>query len=304
VSFDQLMQHAAEIQLSAMEEAIKDLGKHNSSAYINQSVSEIQSEFADIPEIFRPFAEMPDPRLYDPMIEQMRLAVGKLAFGDLGKDPIANESYPANPVLTMMSGAERYLQGWTGRAAMRFTSDFIDPFPAVIANQFIVAAILKSALEAQREVWVSARRDIDAIAHGTIAALDRMDDCDKNEWTVTFTVVSSIAAVAAIPLSGGTSLMVTGVGAGAQVLAAIPMDDPPEIAFSGETAHAVVAEMREAVGHLTMKINEQEVRIADALRGMCAVVEAEPSLFRAGRPALVDGLTSDLTSPTYMGYCD
>jgi hypothetical protein len=287
-----------------MKEAIKDLGRRNSPAYIEQSVTDIQTDFADIPEVFRPFAEMPDPVLYDPMIHQLDLTLSGLSSGDLSQDPITQDNYPANPILGMMSGTERYLQGWTGRAAMQFKSGFIDPFPAVVTNQFIVAAVLKSALEAQRQVWASARHDIDTIAHRTIEALDRMDDCDRNEWTVTFTVVSSVAAVAAIPLTGGASLTVVGIGAGAQILASVPQEEPPDIPFSGESAQAVIAEMREAANHLAKKIGEQEMRIASALRDTCAVVDAKPGLFRSDRPALVDGIPNDLTSPEYMGYCD
>jgi len=86
------------------------------------------------------------------------------------------------------------LDDWTGTAALAFKQKFLDPFPAVARNQFILVAVLKAGLEAHQSMWHSARADIDNVAHTTIDALDNTGGwSDKNQWNFTFTVLASVA---------------------------------------------------------------------------------------------------------------
>jgi hypothetical protein len=124
---------------------------------------------------------------------------------------------------------------------MQFKQKFLDPFPAISANQFILTAILKAALEAHQAMWAKTRDDIDKIAHATMDAFDNKC-CDKNTWNVTFTVLSSIGATAAAVLTvatGGVAALLTlqVIGAAAQVGAVLPPDNVPDSPKGGgETA--------------------------------------------------------------------
>jgi len=234
-------------------------------------------------------------------------AAEELSLGQDLKDPINDTIYGGNPALDKLSGSESYIEDWTGRAAMEFKSNFIDPFPTIVRNQFIIVAVLKSALEAQRQIWVRARNDIDKIAHDALEALDRMDDCGKNEWTMTFTVVAAVASIAAVPLTGGASLTaaavaITAVGAASQVAAAAAPDDPPTIQFGGESAEAVVGQLREAIAKLVEYIQQQESKISNALTNTHRLVAADRASFVSGRPALAAATARNVAGPEYMGY--
>ena len=317
MSFEQLMQHARDIQQKAIEKSLEQHGVRRAPRPGQPALSpmpleaekrqQIEQSFSDIPGLFRPFSEMPIPASFDGMIDDLSHALRMLSAGQDPKDPINGTIYTSNTNLDKLSGSESYVEHWTGRAAMEFKSNFIDPFPSVVRNQFIIAAVLKSALEAQREIWVKARNDIDKIAHDALEALDRMDDCGKNEWTMTFTVVASVAAIAAVPLTGGASLTVaalavTAVGAASQVAAAAAPDDPPKIQFSGETAEAVVSQLREAMSKLVELIGGQEAKISYALTNTHSLVTGGREGFVSKRPALAAATARDVRGPEYMGY--
>ncbi|HEY9474548.1 MAG TPA: hypothetical protein VIS06_11955 [Mycobacteriales bacterium] len=305
MSYEQLMQHAQEIRQKAIQKAIEHLGgRRNSREYMSQKRPEIERTFADIPELFQPFAEMPTPVSFDPMINEMRQTLGVLSSGQEIKDPIDGTIYPANIILDKLSGSESYIEDWTGRAAMAFKSGFVDPFPSIARNQFIIAAVLKSAMEANKEMWATTRGDIDQIAHKTIEALDRMDDCGKNEWTITFTVVASIAAVAAVPVTAGgsTALAITAIGAASQVAAAVGPDDPPSNPFSGESPESVVSQMRQAIHNLTQEIGNVERKISGSLQKTHELLSTNRPLFVSRRPELASATARTIRSPEEMGY--
>ncbi|MFV2013302.1 MULTISPECIES: hypothetical protein [unclassified Micromonospora] len=315
MSFDNLMQHAYEIQQQATLKALTDSGARPAALAGEPQLAPWQGEqetrqrveqmFGDIPELFQAFAEMPDPAAFDGRLNELRRSIEELSSGSVSEDPISGNIYPANPRLDEMLDAESHIESWTGRAAMEFKSNFISPFPSIVHNQFMGIAVLRAALDAEREIWVRARDDIDKIAHDTITALDRMDDCGKNEWVMTFTVVSSVAAVAGValaPVSFGLSLGLTAVGASSQVAAAGVPDDPPAVRFQGETAQAVVDSMRDAIRLLHGYIAEQEQKIADALTSCCQAVAQQRNSFVAKRPALADATQSNVTGPLFMGY--
>ena len=305
LSYEQLMQHAQEIRQKAIQKAIEHLGgRRNSRSYMSEKGPEIERAFAGIPGLFQPFADMPAPASFDPMITEMRQTLGVLSSGQELKDPIDGTIYPANIVLDKLSGSESYIENWTGRAAMAFKSGFVDPFPSIVHNQFIIAAVLKSAMEANKEMWQKTREDIDQIAHKTIEALDRMDDCGKNEWTITFTVVASVAAVAAVPVTAGGSLAlaITAIGAASQVAAAVGPEDPPSNPFSGESPESVIDQMRQAIRNLTRHVDNVEQRIAGSLQKTHELVSANRPSFVSRRPALADATARSIRSPEEMGY--
>ena len=297
MSYEQLMQHATDIQTKATKWAVvfskRGLGDSAPPPYNSvdpAAYPEIAAEFADIPGLFQPFSDLPDPASYDSMISDLEQVVSGLSWGPDLKDPISSKIYPANLTLDKMTGAKGYLQDWTGDAAMTFVKTFLDP--------------LKGAMEAARGVWATTRNDIDQIAHKTDTALDKMDDCGKNTWGISFTVLACVAGVLASVPTGGTGglLVISAVGTAAWVEAANPPASAPKVDYSGESPQAVIGHLREAVAKLKTSVEEQEKRIADALTSANGVVTGNPTLFVAPRPDLASATAGNIMSPQEMGY--
>jgi hypothetical protein len=272
----------------------------------------IEGYFDHVPELFKPFSEMPEPAGYDTLIRSLEAAMGKLSNGDMSDDPV-NKAHGgpifANPVLSKLGGMESYIEDWTGDAAMAFKENIIDPFDPICRNQFLIAAVLRSAAQAHQAVWKNARDDIMKIAKDTQNALEEAQDCGKNEWTVTFTVVASVAAVGAgallaLPTGGasiaGAGMAITAIGAASQVAATLPPNE--QDSYSGESAFRVVQQMAEAIQKLREKIADQERLIATTLSAINDKLYGEPRLFVAHRPALADATPANIAGPGYMGY--
>lgn len=301
MGFDQLMEHASDIQFRATRHALT----HNEAEpeYARQGVD---GYFAQIAGLFRPFSQMPNPARYQPMIDDFRRVLRVLSSGVDNQDPINHRDiYPANPTLAEMTTASDYLEDWTGAAAMQFKQKFLDPFPPIARNQFILTSVLKSALEAHQAMWAGARADIDNVAHLTIDALDNAGGCGRNAWTFGFTVLSSVAAVGAAVVSVATAgatlpVTITAVGAAAQVVAAAPSGGRQDA--SGETALQITNAMQAAMDRITREISEVERTISEALQRTSQLVESNRVLFVTARPLLAGGVPpGSLTGPGGLG---
>ncbi|WP_436523799.1 hypothetical protein [Actinoplanes sp. HUAS TT8] len=322
MSFDELMRHAHDIQATAIaksmdQHGVREAPKPGDPPLAPQPGEEatrasVIASFADIPALFEPFMLMPDPASFDGLLDELRSAMGPLSSGYMAGDPITGYPYSANPLLSRVGASESYLEEWTGAAADVFRTDFVNTFPALLVNQFIGGAILRAALDAQRALWVSAREHIDKIAHDTLVALDNMGRCGQNKWTMTWTIVASVAAVVAVPISAGTSLLgagatlaavttVTAVGAAGQVAAAHQVAPAKETEYHGETAEVVVEQMRRGVNEVISEIQLAEQAIAAALRNMHALMIRERELFVAPRPTLLDAGPGSVFDDKYLG---
>jgi hypothetical protein len=289
MSWEQLMEHANEIQSKAVMHAVNH--HETDPEYARNGVD---GYYQNVPDLFRPFADMPDPARYQPMIDDLRTVLKGLSNGDNNGDPIdVKDTYLANPAMTKIATAGDYLDDWTGTAALAFKQRFLDPFPAVARNQFILVAVLKAGLEAHQSMWHSARADIDNVAHTTIDALDNTGGwSDKNQWNFTFTVLASVAAVATVPLDAATEgmtipLTVTAIGAAAQVVATTPPSELPD-KNSGETAIQITNSMKAAMDRIVNEIHTTESKIASALTAMNQMASANNAYFVAPRPALAN----------------
>jgi hypothetical protein len=315
VSFEQLMQHAHDIQQKAIMLAKADADGPSLGGFVGLDRDKsplrraavhrrIEESFADVPSIFEPFAEMPDPAAFDGMLENMKQALQDLAMDPETHDPISGTTYLGGSVMGKVSASGSFIGEWTGKAAREFKANFIDPFPTMAKNQFVIISALKSALEAEKEIWTNARNDIDAAAHQAMEALDRINECGKNEWNITLTVVSSVAAIGAVAVTGGASMAVTAVGAASQVAAAgtSKMKEPEKLQFSGESPEAVIQELRVAADKLITRIDEQEAMIARAMNSTHQLVSARLDDMVANRPTLAGMTPSNVATPEYMGY--
>ena len=310
MSYEQLMVHAAEIERLAIEGALKrkgfiydDDGHPHPPMELGQDGAQYiadhtAKQFADVPAMFAPFASMPDPADFGGMRDGLLAAMHKLSTGQTPTDPITGLGVEANITLDAMGGVGDTLRDWHGRAATAFTLGFVEPFPSFTRNQFMLTAILKGAIEAEQEIWKNARANADKIAHDAITALEHMDDCGKNDWTMVFTVGASVAAVAATVMTAGTAVVaLTVVGAASQVAAAAAPDDPPRTQFSGESSEAVISQVRAALTRLATEIGGQEQKIASAMTSCQAYVAGNRGSFVAPRPALADATAGTIRDP-------
>jgi hypothetical protein len=306
MGYEKLMEKAEQIRVKAIEEATLELGgRRNSGSYMQTKGPELEAEFSGIPGDFEPFSRMPNPASFDGPIAELSTAMTKLSSGQLSTDPISTNGriHPANVTLAQLSSTANFVTGWSGKAASDFVTGYVDPFPYVVSNQFTALAALKSSLEAQRAMWAKARENIWDIADQTYNRLEVMTDCGSNEWTMAFTVVASIAAVAAVPFTGGASLLViTAIGATAQVVAAVEIKDPPEKDIKGETTRPVISSMREAIQKQYETINETEIRIRDSVSNLNDLIYGQKDLFVSKRPTLADGKASNIRD--YVGVTD
>ncbi|GAB3883504.1 hypothetical protein GCM10029964_042990 [Kibdelosporangium lantanae] len=225
MSFDELMAHAQNLQYLAAKHAIDH--HETEPEYARHGVDGYYAEV--IPPLFEPYSKIQDPKVYDPLIGDLRAVLTGLSNGQANTDALnSNEVYPANPTLAKITTAGDIMKGWTGEAGMAFKAKFLDPFPMYSRNQYILTAVLKAGLDAHRAMWASARHDIDAIAEGTIHAFDNADCSNKNDWNVGFTILSSLAAVTAafLPVGGTAALTATIIAAASQTVAVKPPNPP------------------------------------------------------------------------------
>jgi hypothetical protein len=308
LTYEQLMQHAYEIQRTANQKTM-DLYRKSSDGLSPRQIEEVrvqtEKSFADVPSLFQAFVDTPAPTSFDPIIERIDAALRRLSTGNGPRDTIDGEYYHANEDLDpKMTGVGGFVAGWSGAAAMAFKANFVDRFPAVVRNQFIAAAVLRVALKANREVWVTTRKDIDEIAEKTIEALDGVGRrCGKNDWHVRFTIVSAVASLASVSLSGGTLTAATILGTASQV-GGEATDGAQEVEYHGESPAGVINSMREAISKLTKDIASSEWEIKEYLRKAYSIVYNNRGSFVSPRPALIDATASNIKGPRYMGYSD
>jgi hypothetical protein len=287
MSFEQLMEHASQIKFLATKHALDN--NEAEAEYARNGVDGYYDQL--IEPLFKPYSGVPDPGKYKPMIDDLSAVMHGLSSGRTNEDPIDKDPYLANPTLDKMHTAGDILDDWTGEAATTFKEKFLDPFPSISTNQFILTSILKAALEAHQAMWQSTRDDIDKIAHATMDAFDNKC-CDKNTWNVSFTVLSSIGAVGAAILTVATAgtaapLALTVIGAAAQVGATLPPDslsEPPR--GGGETALQITNSMKAAIDQLDKVVEKAESEITNHITAITKLVNDNGPYFVAARPAL------------------
>lgn len=306
MSFEDLGQHVEDISVTMYSEGTRELMATQSPTLLAQEEPKLrQLSFMDVPALYQPFIQTPDPRSLDPMIDDLKVALTTLSTGQDTGDPISSNGGPyfANTTLDQMPAAGDLVETWTGAAAMAFKSKFIDPFPSLVRNQFILVAALKAALEAEQAIWSAARDNIDTIAETTLKALDSMHGCNPTEWTVSFSVVSAVAGlVASVPALGTPAVITfTAVAGAASVAGSASVPDPPELTIKGRTVGDIFDSMYDCVKKEIDEANNSEDTVARALKDIVDTVDSHRDSFVAARPALAE-VTTTVTDPCYLGY--
>lgn len=156
MSFDELSGHVQDISIKMYSEGYKELLGTQSPALVAQEEPKLERmAFVEVPALYQSFLQAPDPKSFDPMISHLKVALTTLCTGQDTRDPISSKGGPyfANKALDEMPAAGDLIETWTGNAAIAFKAKFIDPFPSLVRNQFILVAALKAALEAEQAIW-------------------------------------------------------------------------------------------------------------------------------------------------------
>ncbi len=299
MSYEQLMQHAQEIEATAIKLST-GTGTVPSAQPGQPDYVAHQQKFGVIA-AFQPYTNIPQLGAFVPLIKVTHDVKASLSRGPDIKDPASNELIRANPALDTMKDVARALDDWSGNAADEFRRNFIDPFDSYVHNQFALACILEIELVALQALWKSVRTDIDSIAEQTLMALDHLNDCHSQEWSVSWTVAACLAAIAAIPATGGASLTLEFVSAAAWVTAASPPAAPNAPTIGGSTVQGVISSMHSTIRMLGDRIDEQEQAISRVLHQAILAAHADWRPFVAARPALAAATAANVTSRQFLG---
>ncbi|GAB2744396.1 hypothetical protein GCM10027174_17630 [Salinifilum aidingensis] len=292
MSSEQLVAQAKQIEQRAAEVEYQQMMQRQADSKAPPPIryEDIQQKYegAAVP-LFEPFTRIPDPSSYDAPIEDLAAAMEQLSSGEM-KDPIGDKPIPANPDLNRIDGAGDTLEGWTGEAADNFKKNFLDPFPSVSKNQFLLLGVLKGALEADQARWQNTDQDIRTLAQETLDGLDNVASCGKNELKFVFSVASAVAAIGAVPFSAGASAGIAAVGA-AGAMGAAGMD-AAKMTREGGSVEQVMRSMKDGIDKLTKETRESGSKVARALNGVPGEVQSDRSAFVSARPALA-GMEGD-----------
>ncbi|GIF23171.1 hypothetical protein BJ973_000473 [Actinoplanes tereljensis] len=305
MSYDQLMEHAWSIKTKAVNRAI--MKKENDPAFA--AFSGPEGYFSDIPERYEAYAGLPDPAGFDASIARLQRVMTDLSPGQNSSDPVNKKDiYPANVEFSKITTAGGLLLGWDGDAANAFKKYFLDPFPLILQNQFILVSMLKSTLHATQALWAAARKDLDGIAEATMAALDNDPCCDPNKWTFDFTVIAAVATIGGVAVTAVTDglaapLVLATVDAVASTAAA-KVPEGIKDNKTGNTAIQIVNAMWTGLEKVADQFRDTEKLInvtVDALEGD---VGGRKDLFVSARPHLADATAANVTSSAYLGGHD
>ncbi|GIG91239.1 hypothetical protein [Plantactinospora endophytica] len=255
------------------------------------------ASWSQIPGLFEPFAQLPDPDsgAFQTMIEDLKAAMGELSDGKIMPHDKPNKQGEQIPMVGDMVHMDirNLIDGWTGSASQAFIEFFIKPFPANLQSQFIAVHTLRSAIQAYQSVWRSARKDAMEVADKTLDSLE--SNCSAGlSASVALTVVASVAGVGTAFASGPLlpGVLVLQVIAGtAQVGAAASQEKKTEITISGADPLVIVPKLRQALTKLQESIIEEQDEVLKVTQenlkrlgaGKDALIPKEPQLHKVTR---------------------
>lgn len=265
--------------------------------------------FADVDSIYDDFLDCPAPEDFAHLTDNLGRAMSQLAVSGYDKDPVGNGSSfgAANPDLAGVLSSGDYMADWTGDAATTYKTNFADRFEPVTSNQFILTSVVRNALNAEAAIWQTVRDDLDKLSKD---ALDKMEECghkSPSDWSMVLTIAGAVVAIAAVPLTGGTSLELglAAVGAGLGV-AATGMGgsggEPDELDLQTGSPQAIVDSLRDVLGRIKGYVTEHENTIWDTMSQTATDVDSGWELVCLPRPALADAGQHRYDDRHYLGH--
>ncbi|WP_035848630.1 hypothetical protein [Cryptosporangium arvum] len=154
MSFDQLMQHAADIRDKAVLEALKEqrrppydpTGSPRTRDELRDALAAsrqivLGQGLAEIPGLFQPLAEMPNPAGFVPMRDQADGLASALSTASGATNPLDGRTYLASLAFSEIADVRTAIERWHGPTAEKFRKNFLSPFPHRLDNQFTMALL-------------------------------------------------------------------------------------------------------------------------------------------------------------------
>jgi len=249
--------------------------------------------------LFEPFERIPDPGAYDAPIRSLKDAMHQLSDGE-SKDPVGEANIRANPDLAHAHSAGDRLDGWTGAAADSFKTNFLDKFPYISKNQFLLLGVMKGALEADQERWRSVREDINRVLVTTDNGLDDVFSSSQNDLSFACSVAVAVSSIGAIPFAGVGAGVIAAVGAvgvtGSAGIAGQKAFNEP-----GGSTEQVVKSLENAIKRITEETKKAGGKVAHALAGVHRQVDSARDDFVSPRPALAGMDGGETTGESGLG---
>lgn len=306
-TYAQLMSTASQIQAKATQVSLDEadqnaqMGARDDAPPVSDAQKQaIRQQYADIPSLFQPFANLPDPQDYQSGITTLdRIIMKNICASDTRPADQLTLGHSANFAISGLgSAASGRLSAWKGNAATNFKTNFLGQFSMRAENLFVLAGVVKGGLQAEQSMWTQARANITHIATGTLDALDNIGTCSQGDWVVGLTVASSIAQILAAIESEGGSLALTAVGAATQVGAAVP-GTPSQ---PGGNAEQIIAAMRQLISQFGQQLTSTLNLITSRLQASSGQVEQNLASFDMPRPAMDNMDDKTLVTPTGLGH--
>jgi hypothetical protein len=189
------------------------------------------------------------------------------------KEAIKNESMAA-----LNSAAQIAWTGWGGDAQRNFTQFFMDPFQNAVTNQQTVLDELAVGMYAYAAMLKQARVAAKTTATEVINVLDSVGDSNPAEAALAIQigvavagVVAAVAAFAAAPVTGGTSvvlgagLLLAGLDGAAAVVQGVQLSEQEKPPLSGGTVDEVMSKLRTALEAIKHDMDTIEQNIANLM---------------------------------------
>jgi hypothetical protein len=239
-----------------------------------------------VDEVFGPFLDIPEPREFSPSVQGLNDGMAPISSG---KQPNGLGGFiTENPGLRAMTDVGDSVLPWHGEAADAFATNFANPFPAVVNNQFLVAMAIENAIAAEAKIWEAAQQDVIELMSKTFAALDESDDTFGDAVTAVLTV-----AAAVVPLAGAAT-----IGAVELITAAVSLGAAHEsLEIGGDMPIFVMLSALEGSNKLRREITTQERKVRTCMEGVAAAVRAERDKYQSPAPQLVTIPEGDLDGP-------
>jgi hypothetical protein len=297
----------AAIKTACMQAAIPVGPDAEQSGQQKLDVAKIEEFFAGVPAMFYPFMDMPAPDDFQVAVETLRTSAQVLMTTQNSPEPSLNLDRAQNDRFSGVTTVGDNLASWSGAAAREFKQNYLDKLPMQSAGQFNAVVTCMKLFQQEQLIWQEARKNVAELLNLAIDVMHELPQrCSKNTWTVTLTVIAAVATIAAVPLAGAGAAVALGLavtdGAASTVSALAPDDPPKRVNFKASTADGVIREVARGMRELIDRIDEQERKIAQVLRGVDAVIQGQRAAFVPKRPLLAGATEQNVTGQNYLGF--
>jgi hypothetical protein len=227
--------------------------------------SALDAEYSWIPDEFNRRID-PEPSNFDPLIAEMHSTALTLY----------NSSSGAETVGAVNREVEKVLAGWVGYANEVFTNNFVNRIPDVAKNQAYFAGMLEQAMVANKDIFVTTRKDLLSTGQQAVTALDSTTQCLGANVPLILTVAAAVATVAvgvaSIPLTGGAVLAPAGVAAFTIIagissgLSQAHFPAPQKLDLGADSVDGVLSKMIDAIVNIDRHIDTNERTIVGGLQ--------------------------------------